>query len=106
MRHVRIAIYEMKPNTLDAALNKAKKDLVENLQQQPGFVAYQVAKLDGNRTASLTVFETRSAAENGARIIEDWVKKNMAKDVTSSQVHLGELAIDSIGLGAESELHV
>jgi hypothetical protein len=106
MRHVRVAIYEMKPNTLDAALNKAKKDLVDNLRRQPGFVSYQVAKLDGNRTASLSVFETRAAAENGNRIIEEWVKKNMARDVIGSQTHLGELSIDSMGLGAESELHV
>jgi hypothetical protein len=106
MRHVRVAIYEMKPNTFDAAINKAKKDLVDSLRQQPGFVSYQVAKLDGNRTASLSVFETRAGAENGARIIEEWVKKNMARDVIGSQIHLGELAIDSSPLGAESELHL
>ena len=106
MRHVRVAIYETKPNTFDTLIAQARKDLESSLRRQPGFVSYQVAKLDGNRSASLTVFETRAAAENGARIIEDWVKKNMVKDVTSSQMHLGELAIDSIGLGAETELHV
>jgi hypothetical protein len=105
MRHVRVAIYEMKPNTFDPAIAKARKELEPNLRQQPGFVSYQVAKLDGNRTASFAVFETHDAAENGARIIEEWVKKNMAKDVTSSQKHLGELAIDSIEMGAQPEMH-
>lgn len=106
MRYVRFAIYEMKPNTFDAASNKAKKDLIDNLRQQPGFVSYHLSKLDGNRSGSFSVYETRAAAENGARIIDDWVKKNMAKDVISSQMHLGELTIDTLGLGAESELHV
>ena len=85
-------------------LPKARNELASNLRQQPGFVSYQVAKLDGNRTASFAVFETRAGAENGARIIEEWVKKNMAKDVLSSQMHLGELAIDSTA-GTQPEMH-
>jgi hypothetical protein len=105
MRHVRVAIYEMKPNTFDTAIVKARNELASSLRQQPGFVSYQVAKLDGTRSASFAVFETRAAAENGARVIEEWVKKNMVKDVVSSQVHLGELAIDSIATGAQSDIH-
>src|SRR6478735_3321729 len=101
MRHVRVAIYELKPNTFDTVIAKAQNELEPKLRQQPGFVSYQVARLDGNRTASFSVYETHAAAENGARIVEEWVKKNMAKDVISSQVHVGELAIDSIAAGAQ-----
>jgi heme-degrading monooxygenase HmoA len=106
MRYVRFAMYEMKPNTIDASMRNARKELLPLFRQQPGFVAYQGARLDDGRVISFSVWETRAACESAVRIASDWVKRNMAKDVVSSQTHIAELEIDSSLMGTQAEMRV
>jgi hypothetical protein len=105
MRHARIGIYEFKPNTVDAIIEKARNGLWPLLRQQPGFVSYQLARTDASKLVSFSVYDTRVAAENAARVMADWVKKNVASDVVSSQYHVAELSIDSASAGEQPQMH-
>jgi heme-degrading monooxygenase HmoA len=95
MRYSRIAIYEMKAGTANQTVRRAEEDLAPLVRQQAGFISYSVYQAGDREIGSVSVWESRAAADKAALLIQEWVKRNMAADVVSTRSFVGELAFES-----------
>src|SRR4051812_45213808 len=59
MRHARVAVYKVKPGTVDEVLRKAEAGMLPVFQEQPGFVSYGAIKTGEDACISLTIWESR-----------------------------------------------
>lgn len=89
--HVRVALYQFKPDTVAGAIAKAREGFLPILQRQPGFVRYTVGDLGGGRVVTISGWETRDEADTAVATAAGWVRENLARDVTSVQNHVGDL---------------
>jgi hypothetical protein len=105
MRYARIAIHELKAGTVDVSVGRAESQLLPLLRGQPGFVSYAVYRIDHQSVASVSVWETREAAEASVRLSQDWIDGNLPGTVLKSHIVVGEQAFESVGpsLGALDE---
>ena len=88
--HARVGIYQVKPGTLDASLEKARNELLPRMREQPGLSRYTVVRTGPDSFVSLSRWETRAQAEQADATLSGWVKENMGPTVVSMQSHLGE----------------
>jgi heme-degrading monooxygenase HmoA len=88
--HARVGIYQVKPGTLDEALEKARNELLPRMREQPGLSRYTVVRTGPDSFVSLSRWETRTQAEQADQTLSGWVKENMGPSVVSMQSHIGE----------------
>jgi heme-degrading monooxygenase HmoA len=88
--HARVGIYQVKPGTLDASLEKARAELLPRMREQPGLSRYTVVRTGPDSFVSLSRWETREQAEQADKTLSGWVKENMGPTVVSIHSHLGE----------------
>jgi hypothetical protein len=94
MRHLRIALYETTSGTEDEAIEIARKGFVPILESQPGFVRYDVGKLDDGGVVSFSIWETADEATRAVELAHDWVKDNLADRIKLREEHTGDIAWD------------
>ena len=63
-------------------------------EQQPGFVRYEVGKLDNGGVVSFSIWETADEALRAVQLAADWVKENLANRVRLREEHTGDVAWD------------
>jgi heme-degrading monooxygenase HmoA len=97
MKYARIAINELRSGTINISIDRAEKELLPLFRNQPGFISYAVYRVDERSVASVSVWETREAAENAVHLAEDWIKSSLAESMVASRVVVGELAFESEG---------
>ncbi len=78
--------------SLDANTRKANDELRPILSKTPGFVSYELLKPEGDDGAvtSISVFDSRTAAEASNKLAQEWVHKNLP-DMTKPHHVAGEL---------------
>ena len=94
MRHLRIALYDMTSGTEDEAIEIARGGMIPLYESQPGFVRYEVGKLDDGGVVSFSVWETADEATRAVELARDWVKENLADRIKLREEHTGDLAWD------------
>jgi len=67
MRHLRLALWTVTSGTADEALDIAKDGIVPLFEKQPGFVRYEVGKLDDGGIVSFSIWETVEEATHADR---------------------------------------
>lgn len=92
MAHVRIAIFTFKPGTTREVVDKAERDLLPIFQEQPGFIAYTLAKHGDDTVLSYSVWQSRRDAEAGNQAAKDWVQENLRSILRSVEPYVGEVA--------------
>lgn len=92
MQHVRVAIYQVKPGTVDEVIRKAQEGMLPTFRSQPGFVAYAGVKTGETSLISLSFWQSQQQAEAAVQVAASWVKDNIAQAVESVQNHVGDLA--------------
>ena len=97
MKYARIAINELKPGTVNISIDRTENELLPLFRNQPGFISYAVYRVQERSVASVSVWETREAAENAVRLADDWIKSSLPEAVVASRVVIGELAFESEG---------
>lgn len=92
MQHVRISTYELKDGSFQEAADIAHKGMLSTFQEQPGFIRYGVADLGDRKLVSVSLWETRKAADASVPLAERWVRENVADRVELKTTQIGDLA--------------
>ena len=71
-------VRRIKMHSIDEAARRAADGLGSVFKQSPGFHAYQVVQFGEDSGGSVTLFETREAAEEANQRALTWIKENLA----------------------------
>jgi heme-degrading monooxygenase HmoA len=91
MQHVRIALYTVKPGTVDDTIRKAQEGMLPIFRAQPGFVGYGLVKTGDDALISISAWQTSEQADAANQTAGQWVKENVADVFLSVQNHVGDL---------------
>ena len=94
MNHIRLALYDMTSGTAEEAAEIARTGMLPLFKSQPGFVRYDVAKLDDGGILSFSIWETGAEAEAAVTTAASWVADNLADRVAIRESHVGDLFWD------------
>jgi hypothetical protein len=94
VRHLRIALYDMKSGTADEAIEIARDRVIPLFEKQPGFVRYEVGALDSGGIVSFSIWETEAEAVHAEEIAAEFVKENLADRMQLREEHTGTMAWD------------
>ena len=94
MRHFRVALYDTISGTAEEAIEIARTGFRPIFEAQPGFVRYEVGKLDDGGVVSFSVWETEGEAKHAVEMAHDFVKENLADRITFRDEHIGDISWD------------
>ncbi len=84
------------------AISERGDDVKSVVQEIPGFVAYYIIQANDG-TASVTIYEDRTGAEESTRRVTQWVRDNMPDAATMPpEVYEGEVLVTSVAAGARA----
>ena len=76
--YVSIRTYRVGQGSIDDLMHRVDRDLAESFAQEPGFVAYEVARTGDRAVASITFFREREQAEASNELAAQWVAEELA----------------------------
>src|SRR3954468_152086 len=76
--YVSIRTYRVGAGAIDDLMHRVDRDLAEAFAQEPGFIAYQVAKTGERTVASITMFREHEQAEASNELAAEWVAEELA----------------------------
>lgn len=88
--------------SIDEAGRRAAEGLGGMLRQSPGFIAYFVVRFGPDTGGSITLFESREAAQEAHDQAMDWIRANLADLIPGEpEVFTGEVlaAVTNAGTG-------
>jgi len=94
MNHIRLAIYDQTSGTAEEAAEIARKGLLPIFKSQPGYVRYEVGKLDNGGIVSFSIWETADEAQSAVDVAASWVAENLADRISLRESHVGDLLWD------------
>ena len=94
MNHIRLAIYDQTSGTAEEAAEIARKGLLPIFKSQPGYVRYEVGKLDTGGIVSFSIWETSDEAQSAVDLAASWVAENLADRISLREGHVGDLLWD------------
>jgi hypothetical protein len=92
MQHARIAMYDITSGSFDEVAGLAERDLLRVFQQQPGFRAYGLVRVDHVSLISISLWATEAQAYAATETAAAWVAENVADRVQLRATHIGDLA--------------
>jgi len=93
MEHIRVATYRLKGGaTFQEVADTAKGGLLDLFRMEPGFRRYEVADFGNGELISISLWESREAAERGVALAREWVAENVAGQVDLSSNRVGDVA--------------
>ena len=93
MRYTRISTYELTNGTFDEMTGIAEKGILPIFAKEHGFVNFGLVDIGDHKVVSLSIWETREAAEKSALIAASWVKENLSDRVRLVTGYVGNLAL-------------
>jgi heme-degrading monooxygenase HmoA len=93
MRHTRLSTYELTKGTFDELTGIVEKGILPTFVKEPGFVNYGLIDTGNHKVVSISIWETREAAQNSAGMAATWVKENVADRVRLLTTSIGDLAL-------------
>jgi hypothetical protein len=94
-------VRRIKMHSIDEAARRAADGLGPVFKQSPGFVAYHVVQFGEDSGGSVTLFETRAAAEEANQKALTWIRENLA-DLADGEPEVlqGEVLASVLGTSA------
>jgi heme-degrading monooxygenase HmoA len=92
MQHVRIATYDIKDGTFEELARTAREGMLRKFQEQPGFIRYGLADLGDRKLVSVSLWETRKAADASVPVAERWIRENLENKVALKTTQIGDMA--------------
>ena len=93
MRYTRISTYDMTKGTFDELTGIAEKGLLPTFANLPGFLNFGLADIGDHKVVSISIWESREAAEKSALVAASWVKENISDRVRLVTDDVGDLAL-------------
>ena len=93
MRYTTISTYEMTNGTFDELTGVVEKGILPTFEKLPGFLNFGIADIGDHKLASISIWETREAAEKSALVAASWVKENISDRVRLVTGYVGNLAL-------------
>jgi heme-degrading monooxygenase HmoA len=90
--HVRIAVYQTKPGTADAVIERAREELLPQIQKEAGFRRYTTLRTGADNIVSISGWDTKEQAAAAVQSMTSWVREVLGPSIVSIQNHIGELA--------------
>lgn len=103
MQHARIAMYDLTSGSFDEVANLAERDLLRVFQQQPGFRAYGLTRVDNVCLISISLWSSEAQAYAAAETAADWVREHLEDRVKLRSTYIGEVAFWSASAPSEYE---
>jgi heme-degrading monooxygenase HmoA len=93
MRYTRISTYDMTKGTFNELTELCERGVLPIFAEKPGFVNFGLADIGDHKVVSISIWETREAAQNSALVAANWVKENISDRVRLVTGYVGELAL-------------
>ena len=87
--------YRLNAGSMDALLHEVDVGFAEMIQEQDGFVAYEVLDCGDGMVTTISTFADRAAAEATTDMASAWIRDNLAArfDMERLAVETGEVAV-------------
>ena len=87
--------YRLDSGSMDALLHAVDVGFAEMIQEQEGFVAYEVLDCGNNMLTTISTFSDRAAAEATTDAASAWIRDHLADfDMERLSVETGEIAVN------------
>jgi heme-degrading monooxygenase HmoA len=93
MRYTRISTYDLTKGTFPELTGIAETGILPTFVKEPGFVNYGLVDAGNHKVVSISIWETREAAQKSASMAATWVKENIADRVRLLTTQIGDLAL-------------
>jgi hypothetical protein len=93
MRYTRISTYDLTKGTFDELTGMVEKGILPTFEREQGFVNYGLVDIGDHKVVSISIWDTREAAEKSALIAASWVKENISDRVRLMTGSVGPLAL-------------
>ena len=80
--------YNTHENTAGKIEQRVRDGFVPLISKLPGFVSYDVVRSTDGTLLSVSVFESRQAADDSNRLASDWVHENLASLIRTAPIIL------------------
>lgn len=67
---------------------RVRDGFVPLVSKLPGFVSYDVVRSSDGSLVSMSIFESRAAADDSSRLASDWVRENLSSLIRTAPVIL------------------
>jgi quinol monooxygenase YgiN len=91
-QHVRIATYQIEEGSFEELSELAREGMLRTFRDQPGFIRYGLADLGDRKAVSVSLWETRKAADAAVPVAERWIRENIPTKVKLTTTQIGDLA--------------
>jgi hypothetical protein len=93
MRYTTISTYDMTKGTFNELTELCEKGVLPIFAEKPGFVNFGLTDIGDHKVVSISIWDSREAAQNSALVAGNWVKENISDRVRLVTSYVGELAL-------------
>ena len=93
MRYTRLSTYDLIKGDFNELTGIAEKGILPTFVKEPGFVNFGLVDAGNHKVVSISIWETREAAQKSASMAATWVKENISDRVRLVTTYIGDLSL-------------
>ena len=93
MRYTRLSTYDLTKGDFNELTGIAEKGILPTFVKEPGFVNYGLVDAGNRKVVSISIWETREAAQKSEGMAASWIKENIGDRVRLVTTYVGDLAL-------------
>jgi Antibiotic biosynthesis monooxygenase len=93
MRYTRLSTYDLTKGDFNELTGIAEKGILPTFAKEPGFVNYGLVNAGDHKVVSISIWETREAAQKSEGMAASWIKENIGDRVRLVTSYVGDLAL-------------
>jgi hypothetical protein len=93
MRYTRLSTYDVTKGDFNELTSLTENGILPVYVKEPGFVNFGLVDAGNHRVISISIWETREAAQKSAAMAASWIKDNIADRVKLVTTTIGDLAL-------------
>ena len=93
MRYTRLSTYDLTKGDFNELTGIAENGILPTFAKEPGFVNYGLVDAGDHKVVSISIWETREAAQKSEGMAASWIKENIGDRVRLVTTYVGDLAL-------------